>query len=114
MKSPHECTGMDDVREAIDAIDQQVIQLLGERRHYVEAAAKFKTDAASVQAPERFKAMLQQRRIWAEANGLSADVIEKIYTDLVNYFIAEEMATWENRIKGVKSSIIYILMRITI
>ncbi len=97
MKSPHDCADMHDVRAAIDAIDQQVIQLLGERRHYVEAAAKFKTDAASVRAPERFKAMLQQRRTWAEANGLSADVVEKLYTDLVNYFIEEEMATWANR-----------------
>ncbi len=97
MKLPHECADMNDVREAIDTIDQQVIRLLGERRHYVDAAANFKTDAASVQAPERFAAMLQQRRIWAEAHGLSADVLEKLYTDLVNYFIAEEMATWENR-----------------
>lgn len=97
MKPPHECADMNDVREAIDTIDQQIIRLLGERRHYVDAAAQFKTDAASVRAPERFEAMLQQRRAWAEANGLSADVIEKLYTDLVNYFIAEEMATWKNR-----------------
>lgn len=35
--------------------------------------------------------MLQTRRQWAEENGLSADVIEKMYSDLVNYFIEEEM-----------------------
>lgn len=38
--------------------------------------------------------MLQQRRIWAEAEGLSADAIEKMYQDLVNHFIAEEMKHW--------------------
>ncbi len=104
MKPPHECASMDEVREAIDAIDQHVIRLLGERRHYVDAAAQFKTDAASVRAPERFKVMLQQQRAWAEANGLSADVVEKICTDLVNYFIEEEMATWASRDRGTTTS----------
>lgn len=91
---PSECVNMEDIRGEIDALDQAVIKLLGKRFQYVLAASKFKTSATSVRAPERFKAMLATRREWAEAEGLSPDTIEKIYSDLVNHFIAEEMKHW--------------------
>jgi isochorismate pyruvate lyase len=94
-KEPEQCTGMVDIRAEIDRIDQAVISLLGKRFRYVRAAAPFKTDAATVRAPQRFAAMLEQRRVWAEQQGLSADVIEKMYRDLVAYFIAEELRHWQ-------------------
>ncbi|ROM72657.1 isochorismate-pyruvate lyase [Pseudomonas brassicacearum] len=95
--SPSECTNMEDIRGEIDALDQAVIKLLGRRFQYVLAASRFKTSATSVRAPERFKAMLATRREWAEAEGLSPDAIEKMYSDLVNHFIAEEMKHWAAR-----------------
>lgn len=71
-----------------------MIALLGKRFRYVLAAAKFKTSAASVRAPERFAAMLRQRRAWAQAQGLNPDAIEKLYRDLVAHFIEEELRHW--------------------
>lgn len=97
MKSPDQCNDMTDIRTAIDQIDQSIIQQLSLRYTYVQAASKFKKDVAAVKAPERFKAMLLKRREWASAAGLSPDVIEKMYTDLVNYFIEEEMKHWKNQ-----------------
>lgn len=87
---------MSDIRAEIDRLDRQVIALLGERFAYVRVAAKFKTSEASVKAPERLRAMLQQRRMWAEVEGLNADAIEKLYQDLVTHFIAEEMQHWRS------------------
>ncbi|MFT4031565.1 MAG: isochorismate lyase [Siphonobacter sp.] len=97
MKTPQECQTMADIRREIDTIDQQVINLWAKRFEYVKAAAPFKTDAAAVKAPERLASMLQQRRVWAEEKGLSPDVIEGIYRDLVAYFIQEEMKHWQNQ-----------------
>ena len=97
MKPPSDCVDMEDIRTAIDAIDYDIITLLGKRFAYVKAAAAFKTSSSSVRAPERFQAMLAQRRQWAEAHGLSPEVIENLYQDLVNYFIAEELQEWEGR-----------------
>lgn len=95
MKTPDECENMADIRVEIDGLDRQVIALLGQRFAYVRAAAKFKTSETNVRAPERFQAMLKQRRIWAEEEGLNADAIEKMYQDLVNHFIDEEMKHWQ-------------------
>jgi isochorismate pyruvate lyase len=97
MKLPEECKNITDIRVEIDQLDRQVIALLGQRFTYVKAASKFKTDVTSVKAPERFQTMLQQRRAWAEEEGLNPDAIEKMYTDLVNHFIEEEMKYWKSR-----------------
>ena len=95
MKKPDRCKNITDIRTEIDQLDRQVIAIIGQRFEYVKAAAKFKTSETSVKAPERFQAMLQQRRAWAEEEGLNPDVIENIYRDLVNYFIKEELNRWK-------------------
>ena len=94
MKTPEDCTGMLDIREAIDTLDRQVIDLIGRRAAYVRAVAKFKTGEADVRAPKRQEAMLEERRRWAEEEGLSPEVIENIYRDLISYFVNREIEDW--------------------
>lgn len=97
MIPPEDCSHIQEIRTEIDAIDREVIAALARRFAYVKAAAKFKTNQTSVQAPERFNSMLQQRRLWAEEAGLNPEVIEQMYRDLVNYFINEELKHWESK-----------------
>ena len=94
---PAQCGNMDDIRAEIDLLDRAVVSLISQRYQYVLAAAKFKTSATAVRAPERFAAMLAQRRHWAEQEGLNADAIERLFSDLVNHFIAEEMQHWQQQ-----------------
>ncbi|MBA2533873.1 MAG: isochorismate lyase [Rubrobacter sp.] len=94
MKSPADCESIEDVREAIDALDQEIIHLIGRRASYVEVAAHFKTGEESVRAPERQRTMLETRRRWAEENGLDPEVIEGLYRTLTSYFIDREMHEW--------------------
>ncbi len=93
---PEECTSIQEIRTEIDNIDRQVIADFAKRFAYVKAASRFKTDAPSVRDKERFAAMLEQRRIWAQAEGLNPEIIEKIYRDLVTYFIEEELSHWKS------------------
>ncbi|MCO4798030.1 MAG: isochorismate lyase [Colwelliaceae bacterium] len=97
---PQDCKNMDDIRVEIDNMDRLIIEILGKRFKYVQAAAKFKTSETSVRAPERFKAMIAKRREWACKEGLSAEAIEKMYRDLVNHFIKEEMVHWQSEVKS--------------
>lgn len=99
--APENCTGMKDIRLEIDNMDRDIIAMLGKRFEYVKAASKFKTSETSVRSPERFKAMLQKRREWAKAEGLNPDAIEKMYCDLVNQFIEEEMEKWKTESENV-------------
>jgi len=93
---------MEEIRNAIDEIDQAIISLIADRALYVDAAASFKKDPQAVKADDRVKAMLQKRAEWATAKGLKPEIIVKIYSELVNFFIAEEMHKWEMKDKQQK------------
>jgi isochorismate pyruvate lyase len=92
---PDACADLDEIRAGMDAIDREIVALIRERVEYVRAAAKFKTSSAGVAAPERVAAVLKTRREWAEAAGLSGDVMESIYRELVSYCVSEEHKRWE-------------------
>ncbi|MCX7921283.1 MAG: isochorismate lyase [Clostridia bacterium] len=91
MKKPEECRSLEDIRCEIDRVDLGIISAIGTRLKYVKAAAKFKVGEMAVKAPERVEVMLEQRKVWAEAEGLDPRLIEKVYRDLVGYFIDEEL-----------------------
>jgi isochorismate pyruvate lyase len=97
MREAIDCKDMSEIRTEIDALDRTIVHLIGRRYNYVKAAAKFKTSETSVKAPERFKSMLVERREWAIEEGLNPDAIEKMYSDLVKHFIAEEMVHWKKK-----------------
>lgn len=100
MKPPEECASLAEVRDAIDAIDRELLALLGRRAGYVHAAARFKADAASVRAPERVRAMLEQRRAWAAEQGLDPEVVAQVFTLLVEYFTRREQSVVDGRSTG--------------
>ena len=93
LKAPEECATIDEVRHAIDVIDRGIVEAIGRRYEYVKAIMRFKATEEDVRAPERYRAVLQQRRGWATDVGLDPDVVEELYRDLIGYFIAHEMAT---------------------
>jgi isochorismate pyruvate lyase len=66
------------------------------RAHYVHAAARFKSSEAAVAAPERLEAMLKTRRTWAARENLSPDFVEKLYREIVAWFIGRETEEWKN------------------
>ena len=95
MKPPDDCGTLEEVRAEIDRIDRAIVALIAERAGYVHAAARFKTNEAAVHAPERQASMYRARREWAEAADLDPDVVEKLYRDLVAYFIVRETEHWK-------------------
>lgn len=94
MKPPEDCSSIEEIRRAIDALDREIVRLIGRRAGYVRAASWFKTGEAGVRAPERQRAMLEARRRWAKEEGLSPEVIEQVYKQLLYYFVNRELADW--------------------
>ena len=91
MKQPGECSSISEVRNEIDRIDKSIIALLGERFQFVKQIVNYKTTADDVLARQRYEEVLAERRRWAQDQGLNADVVEKMYIDLMQYFIDEQM-----------------------
>lgn len=92
MKIPERCESIEEIREAIDDIDNEIIRLLGVRFSYVKEIVKFKNkDRDSIIARERYNEVLENRRKLAVDNGLNPDLIEKIYRNLIDHFINMEI-----------------------
>ena len=91
MKSPAECSSIEEIRAAIDALDQEIVDRLGLRFQYVRAITRFKKTEADVRAPTRRQHVLTQRRAWAAAVGIDPDVVEQVYVLLIDHFVDEEM-----------------------
>ncbi len=94
MKTPEQCSGLDDVRCGIDAMDRQIIQALGQRLAYVKAAAQFKPTQDSIAAPERVAAMLPQRGQWAEQAGLDPMFVVPLFAQIIHWNIAQQVRHW--------------------
>ncbi len=91
MKTPDECSTIQEVRGAIDEIDNQIIEALALRFQYVKAVTRYKKTKEDVLANDRYNAVIEARREWAAASGLDPDVIEEMYRTLIGHFIDEEM-----------------------
>jgi len=94
MKTPEECTGLDDIRIEIDAIDAEIIKALGHRLRYVKAAAAFKPDEASISAPDRVGEMIPVRCALAKEVGLNADFVGPLFAQIIHWFIAQQVHHW--------------------
>jgi len=92
---PEDCRSLEEIREGMDALDREIIRILARRVAYVKAAARFKTSAAAVAAPDRVQKVLDTRRDWAVAAGLDGEVVRGLYRDIVSYCVGEEKKHWE-------------------
>lgn len=95
--TPEQCESLDQVRAEIDRLDAQIVPLLAERGGYVLAAARFKTQAAEVPAPQRVEQVIAHVRALADAHGAMPEVVERTYRAMIAAFIEAEMRHWQQR-----------------
>ncbi len=92
---------LSEVRQAIDALDGQLIDLLARRQQLVAQAGRLKPkhDAQAVAAPDRVAQVIKERREQAQAAGLSPDVAEAVWQAMIAAFIRFEQEV--NRADGI-------------
>jgi isochorismate pyruvate lyase len=91
MRDPKQCKDINEIREAIDEIDFQIVELLGKRLCFVEEIVKFKDNEEAVVAKSRQEEVIEQRRKWAVQFNLDQDLIENIYKTLLQFNIQKEL-----------------------
>ena len=83
IKNPKDCNNISEIRDALDHIDQELIQLFSRRQAYVKEIVKFKSGDESIVASERRAQVLKQRKAWAEEKGLDPELLEEIFKLLI-------------------------------
>ena len=93
--TPDECTTMAQVRAGVDALDQRLWTLLGERFALMRAAARIKPDRGAVRDDARKAQVVAAARAAAARVGVPDAVAERLWSELVELSIAYEGAQWE-------------------
>ncbi len=73
-------TEIDELRQKIDLLDKQVVEIMAKRMSISEQIAKYKYEnGITVLQSRRYDEILQSRRKVAEENGLNPDFVVKLY-----------------------------------
>ena len=88
---PTDATSLDEVRAAIDAIDEELVELLARRGRWVHRAAAFKADEDAVRDPGRVEAVVRRVRDRAVEVGADPDVVEDTFRAMIAAFVDAEL-----------------------
>ena len=91
MKDLKNCKDIREIREFIDKIDYQILQLFADRNSCTEKIINFKTNRTGVIARERQRELLASRRKWAIDLDLNPDLFEKIFKLLIKSNIKRQL-----------------------
>jgi len=90
------CNSLLEVRQEIDKIDSQLVELISERSHFVRQAASFKNSIEEVKADERMDFIIQKVRHKAIELGVSPNMISELFTIMINDMVELEIAEFRN------------------
>ena len=97
IKAPENCGSMAELRVAIDALDQKLVQLLARRQAYIERAAILKKDRGTVRDDARVEDVVAKVLAEAKAAGLSADIAEPVWRILIEQSIRHELEAFDRK-----------------
>jgi len=92
---PADCTTMADVRRGVDALDAELVALIGERFRYMDAAARIKPERGAVRDEARKAEVLANVARHAAAAGVPAAVAAELWERLVEASIAYEFVRFD-------------------
>ncbi|OQE40116.1 hypothetical protein PENCOP_c006G03408 [Penicillium coprophilum] len=78
------CDSLDEIRTALDDIDNEILSLLNRRAAYVREATRFKSTRASVNVPSRNEAVLKQAEQQAVEIGVPVTIARAAMGAILN------------------------------
>ena len=94
---PDACTTMPEVRRGVDALDRDLVRLLGVRFGYMRAAARIKPERGQVRDEARKTEVIANAVAHAHAVDAPAEVVAALWEQLVEASIAYELARFDAR-----------------
>jgi len=92
---PADCTTMTEVRAGVDDVDRRIVELLGRRFGYMDAAARIKPAREAVRDEWRKADVKAKVDAAAAAVGIDRALVERLYEDLIETSIAHELVRWD-------------------
>lgn len=90
---------LDQLRQDVDIIDRQIVELLAKRTGLVQIIGRLKSGFSDVRDPGREEQVLRRVKASAERNGVSPELVDKIYHTIFDHFV-EVQKKQKNNIPG--------------
>ncbi len=90
------CNSLEEVREEIDKIDDQILELIAKRKDMVKQAANFKHSVEEIKADERIDHVMDRIRHRALTLGVSPNLAAEIYARMIDDMVETEIAQFRN------------------
>lgn len=97
MIDPEDCTTMAEVRAGVDALDAELVALLGRRFCFMDAAARIKPERGEVRDEARKATVIANARAAAAHAGVPEALIGELWERLVEASIAHELRAFDDR-----------------
>ena len=94
-KTAKTCKDMTEVRTEVDRIDRLLVALIAERQGYMSEAARIKQDRNVVHDEARIEDVVAKVKAFASETGLSANIAEPVWREMINQCIAFEFEEWD-------------------
>lgn len=91
------CNSLQEVRTAIDKLDDSLVELISERSHLIRQAAAFKESVEEVKADDRIDFIMQKVRHKAIKLGVSPNMISDLFTIMINEMVETEISEFRNK-----------------
>ncbi|MFT7860274.1 MAG: chorismate mutase [Sulfurimonas sp.] len=90
------CNSLQEVRNEIDIIDQQLVELISQRSHLIRQAATFKNTIEEVKAEDRIDDIMQRVRKKAIDLNINPNMISDLFKIMINEMVETEIAEFRN------------------
>ncbi len=90
------CTTLDEARNAIDNVDEEIVKLIAQRNDYIKQIAHFKTTIEEVKAEDRIDDVISNVRQQAIELDLSPNLINDLYVRMIDGMVESEIAEFRN------------------
>jgi len=91
-----QCTTLEEAREKIDKVDEEIVKLIAERNDYIKQIAHFKNSVDEIKAEERIEDVISRVREQAISLGLSPNLINELYVKMIDAMVESEIAEFNN------------------
>jgi isochorismate pyruvate lyase len=102
LKPPADCMSKDDIRAAIDSLDDDLLQIFARRQQYVRRMAQLKKHPGEAFDHERIETMVEKIKTKAENLGLEGEQVEIVWRTLIDWNVGYERAAITERLKTGK------------
>jgi len=90
------CTSLEEARQEIDKVDEEIVKLIAERNEYIKQIAHFKTSIDEIKSDERIDHVISKIREQSISLGLSPNMINDLYIRMIDAMVEAEVTEFKN------------------